>query len=511
MTCNPSYLHRRRFLQGTLAALINLPLNNANSFESATKFSADDVDAIAESLSRQPFAPSTYKPPKPLDTFGYDQYRDIRFRRDRAIWHDATARPAATTLQFFLSSFIHQDAVDIHLVEDGMARRLDARRDMFDFGPSEAQVPTSGDFAFSGFRVHGPINHEKTADEIIAFNGASYFRALGRGHTYGLSARALALNTIGAGAEEFPKFTKFWIEKPGGLSPIHIHALLDSPSLSGAYHFNLQAGSPTVMDIQATLFPRQKLDHVGLAPLTSMFLFDSRNHQSFRDFRAAVHDSDGLAIETATGEHLWRPLLNPTELQTTFFDARTPRGFGLVQRKRKYQDFYDLEAHYETRPTAWVQPTSDWGAGRIELLELPIGAEWGDNIVAYWRPMEPLEPRRGYHFQYKLQWSDGTPQTARRVVQTRIGLNGNRPLFVIDYEASQGDDAITSALVSTSSGETSKPIIQHNGQSGEIRCFFTLDPQEHTSADLRLVLANGDRSGTSPDTTAEIWIYKWIA
>jgi glucans biosynthesis protein len=493
-----------------MAAAVNVPVSRASSLGANSKFAANDVDALAEALSLQAFAPPTYKPPTPLDTFGYDEYRDIRFRPDQAVWQDGASIPPSTSLQFFLSSFIHQDAVEMHLVEDGVARHLDARRGMFDFGPSDARVPKSGDFAFSGFRVHGALNHQDIADEIIAFNGASYFRALGRGHTYGLSARGLALKTIGAEAEEFPKFTSFWIEKPFGLSPMRIHALLDSPSVTGAYHFVLQPGSPTVIDIEATLFPRKKLDRVGLAPLTSMFLFDSRNHQNFRDFREAVHDSDGLAIETANGEHIWRPLLNPATLQTTFFDAQSPRRFGLVQRKRRYEQFYDLEAHYETRPSAWAEPVGYWGAGTIELVEIPSGAEWGDNIVAYWRPQEPLVAWRPFSYSYRLYWGDGTPQTARRVMQTRVGLNGDKPLFVIDYEAFQGDDGLRSALATTTAGTTSKPIVQRNVHSGGIRCFFTLDPQGHASADLRLALLNADKEEATPDEAAEIWMYRWV-
>ncbi len=48
----------------------------------------------------------------------------------------------------------------------------------------------------------------------MSFLGASYFRFLGRGQRYGLSARGLA---IGGGPrlnEEFPYFREFWIETP---------------------------------------------------------------------------------------------------------------------------------------------------------------------------------------------------------------------------------------------------------------------------------------------------------
>ena len=144
------------------------------------------------------------------------------------------------------------------------------------------------------------------------------------------------------------------------------------------------------------------------------------------------------------------------------------------------------------------------------MVEIPIGAEWGDNIVAYWRPSEPLAAERPFHYSYRLHWSDGTPQTVRRVMQTRVGLNGDKPMFVIDYEAFQGDDGLRSAVATTSSGTTSKPIIQRNAHTGGIRCFFTLDSQGHTTADLRLVLLNTDKAGAAPDGSAEMWMYRWI-
>ena len=45
----------------------------------------------------------------------------------------------------------------------------------------------------------------------MVFLGASYFRALGAGQHYGLSARGLAIDTVGGQGEEFPRFAEFWI------------------------------------------------------------------------------------------------------------------------------------------------------------------------------------------------------------------------------------------------------------------------------------------------------------
>lgn len=514
-----SSMDRRRFIGGVSTAAASAGLmSGLHAAQAAgqgaaaqSRFTPATVEQRARDLAKTPFKASTYKPPPPLGTFGYDQYRDIRFRPDLSIWREAGAVPASTSLQFFLASFIYPHPVEIHLVEGGVSRALPARRDLFDFGPSDPEVPKDADFAFSGFRVHGPLNKPNVADEVIAFNGASYFRALGKGHTYGLSARGLAINTVGDTGEEFPTFTAFWIEKPNGLSLILIHALLDSPSVTGAYHFTVKAGAPTVMDVQATLFPRKVIEKVGLAPLTSMFLFDSRDHNRFRDFRAAVHDSDGLAIEQTNGERVWRPLLNPVHKLESFFHGASAPKFGLIQRKRTYDDFFDLEANYEARPSAWVEPVGNWGAGHVALLELPIGAEWGDNIVAFWQRQEALQPGVPFRYAYRLHWRDEVPYAARRVLQTRLSVTHGKPLFVIDYEPIAGETELPQAIVTSSHGTTSRPVVQRNSHNGGVRVFFSLDPQGHSSADLRVVLKAISQSQAETFSAPETWLYRWAA
>ena len=480
--------------------------SQASAAKTITKFSPRLVDNEAEVLALKPYVASAYEPPEPLGQFGYDEYRDIRFRNDRAIWRSGD--DVGLSVQFFLASFIHRDRVEIEIVEDGIAKPIEAHRDMFDFGASDARVPQSGEFAFSGFRFHGPLNRRGVADEVLAFNGASYFRALGRNHSYGLSARGLALNTIGPPAEEFPRFVKFWLEKPAGVSRFTIHALLDSPSVAGAYHFVVSPGAPTEIDLTAVLFPRTILDNVGLAPLTSMFLFDSRNHDRFNDFRAAVHDSDGLAIYYASGERLWRPLLNPSSLQASRFAGSAVRGFGLVQRARRYEDYYDLEAHYQKRPSAWIEPQGDWGEGSVELLELPIGAEWGDNIVAFWRPKAALTPWQPFRFAYRSFWGDEVPRPARRIIQTRKGIENGKLIFAIDHEhPSRRGAATAKPKVSASAGKVSEPIVQTDPNTDSMRSFFTFDPGDATVADLRLTLTDADGL---PDATSETWTYRWV-
>lgn len=501
----PKVVDRRTILKFSAAILLPVAASRT-AFAADPPFTGAVVDDLAAERARQPFVPLSYSPPAPLDTFGYDEYRDIRYRPERAIWANRNA--STLSLQFFLASFIYKDPVEVFLIEGGIARRVEARREMFDFGLSDAKVPPSANFAFSGFRVHGALNRTGVNDEIAAFNGASYFRALGREHSYGLSARGLALNTIGQGLEEFPRFRTFWVEQPEGEIGLSFHALLDSPSVTGAYHFVLRPGAETITDVRVALFPRQELARAGLAPLTSMFLFDSRNRQNFRDFRLAVHDSNGLAIRTADGEHLWRPLLNPGTVQASVYEVNNPRGYGLVQRQRMFEQFQDLEARYELRPTAWIEPVGEWGAGAVELLELPIGAEWGDNIVAYWRPAQPLEPSKRHDFAYRLHWCNDYPLNVRRVINTFVGVSGGMPLFMIDYDKSINEKDAPSARAWSSGGRTTQPIVQNNPHTGGLRCFFSLEPLGQKLVDLRLTLNSRD---FQPSSDAEVWTYRWSA
>lgn len=125
------------------------------------------------------------------------------------------------------------------------------------------------DLGFAGFRVG--MAPDMDAD-MFAFLGASYFRTVGGTKQYGLSARGLAVDTALPRAEEFPDFRHFWLERPDPESKtLTAHALLDSPSVAGAYTFVITPGDVTVMEVDATLYSRKSIEHVGIAPLTLMF------------------------------------------------------------------------------------------------------------------------------------------------------------------------------------------------------------------------------------------------
>jgi glucans biosynthesis protein len=298
----------------------------------------------------------------------------------------------------------------------------------YDYGANKVATQDWPDLGHAGVRIHAPLNTAGYKDELIVFLGASYFRALGAGQHYGLSARALAIDTVGgSGPEEFPRFTDFWLERPEpGARKLVVHALLDSPRATGAFRFTVTPGEQTTVAVRSRLFLRQgdrPITTLGIAPLTSMFL-SGENQPRAGDFRPEVHDSDGLMIASASGEWLWRPLQNPRELLVTSFAFEGVRGFGLMQRDRAFASYEDTEARYERRPSAWVRPIGDWGPGRVELVQLPTPDETQDNVVAYWVPARLPAPGQPLDFAYELAWQGDTQQRppGSWATQSRRGL-----------------------------------------------------------------------------------------
>jgi periplasmic glucans biosynthesis protein len=362
----------------------------------------------------------------------------------------------------------------------------------------------------SGFRLVAQINSKKIWDEFLVFQGASYFRGVAKGLLYGLSARGLAINTAEPAGEEFPAFTHFWIERPAPkATSIVIDALLESESTTGAYRFTVQPGVETVMDVELTLFPRTDLHVVGIAPLTSMFLFDETNRGRLDDYRPEVHDSDGLQITSSTGEHIFRQLANPIKLQVSTFTTRPPQGFGLVQRSRDQSDFQDFDNLYERRPSAWVEPKGDWGAGAVELVEIPSGRESNDNIVAFWRPAQGLTAGRPAEYAYRLSWlaEPALPKDLGEFVATRSGasLDGKRRVFILDIVgAGEKTDGLRLDL-GVSAGKLSNPTLRSNLALHGLRASFEVDPGDADLIEMRMRVMRGDRPVT------ETWLYRWTA
>ncbi|MGH1417472.1 MAG: glucan biosynthesis protein [Hyphomicrobiaceae bacterium] len=498
-------------LLGGLALIADAgtPVANADTGASEGKvFGSDTVRELAKALSGKPFKLPTLKLPPPLQKLTYDQYRDIRFAADKAVWR---GEMLGFELQLLSLGFLYDVPVEIGLVEDGKVRALTANSELFNFGPLVGPVATDATLGFSGFRIHGPINKQSYLDEYAVFQGASYFRLLARGQVYGLSARGLAINTARPGGEEFPFFRAFWIEKPkANARAIVVHALLDSKSLTGAYTFSISPGAPTSMDIEATLYPRRDVPHFGVAPLTSMYLLGSAHHRLGQDFRPSVHDSEGLVIVNRAGEQIWRPLTNPKTLQVSDFVDNGPRAFGLAQRDRRFENFEDLEARYERRPTAWIEPKGHWGKGFVELIEIPTQEEIHDNVVAYWRPSGGLIASRPFHMAYRLNWGRELVQASQptaKVIKTRVGGGPSQGTyrFVVDFSAEglNVSNSLPKPEISASGAKISKPVVRRNPAIKGVRIAFVLDPGKADVVELRLSLKKNTQ------TISEVWLYRW--
>jgi periplasmic glucans biosynthesis protein len=473
-----------------------------------TAFSADMVVAKARALAAVEYVTPPTVPQGWLD-LDYDQYRQIWFDTRHTLWR---TQGGAAQVEFFPAGLYFAQPITVNAVEAGESRQVVFELRTFDMTDKFPALPTEG-MGFSGFRVLGEIEEKGLFQEYAVFQGASYFRAIGRGQIYGLSARGLALGTGSTAGEEFPAFTEFWIEAADPQEPtITIHALLDSPSVAGAYTFNITKGDSTVMGVTCRLFPRVDLTNVGIAPETSMFLFDQTNRNKFDDFRDAVHDSDGLLILNGQSELVWRPLANPAALGISAFSDIGPRGFGLMQRARDIGDFADLEAHYERRPSLWVEPIGEWGPGNVVLVEIPADKEIYDNIVAFWRPAAPLQAGTEHAFSYRLHWCADAPAegAVARARNTRTGARvfEEGRIFTIDFDAhpAVGDDpSQIEARVSTGTGEITNTLVQVNPATGGMRLAFTLLAPDAPYAEMRAELfRNGVR-------VSEVWLYRWVA
>ena len=380
-----------------------------------------DIDLRARALAAEGFRPPSAKLPSELAALDYDALRDIRFRPDRATWR---ADKLPFELMYFHPGKNFPDAVRINIADSRGVKRVEFDPELFDYGRNKVDPKKLRGVGFSGFRVHYPVNKSSYKDEVLVFLGASYFRAIGKGQTYGLSARGLAIDTAVPAGEDFARFTEFWIDRPGrNDTSLTVYALLDAKHLTGAYKFVVTPGAETVMQVSARLYFREAVTKLGIAPLNSMYFFGDNQPSGRDDYRPEVHDSDGLSVSAGNGEWLWRPLVNPKRLLVTSFASSKMEGFGLMQRDRASASYEDPEALYERRPSTWIDPVGNWGPGRVELVQIPTPDETNDNIVAYWVPDKLPDPKKPFDFAYTMRWQTNAQLPAGKawVVQTRRG------------------------------------------------------------------------------------------
>lgn len=483
------------------------------------KFDFDEILRRARDLSTAPFEATPPALPEALNKLDFDTWRDIRFKPDKAFLANNGSQ---FRLQLFHLGHLFKRPVIINTIRDNIPTPIPYSTGLFDYGRTKFEKPLPVNLGFAGFRLHYPLNSAKVYDEVIAFLGASYFRFLGRGQRYGLSARGLAV-AAGTPEEEFPFFREFWIETPEpNADHVTMYGLLDSEATTGAYRFDLYPGTDTVLEVSATLFPRKAGVKFGLGTLTSMFFKGENDRRTGIDFRPELHDSDGLLIHSGTGEWIWRPLRNPSRPEVSTFLDRDVRGFGLIQRDRDFDHYQDLDLGYELRPSYWVEPKENWGEGHIELVELPTADETNDNIVASFVPKDSPEPGKPFVFNYRITASlnltrlspngrtVNTYQTAAKALGSADPVTPGSHRFIIDFAGGDlpyylSDPGLVEVVPSTSQGKIVRSFITPNLHTKGFRAAIDVELDPSQGTDLRAFLRTGSRALT------ETWIYPWRA
>lgn len=493
----------KRISATTLAALLALC-----SPTLAHAFGFGDVVAKAKAL-----AAKAYTPPKSTPAFlknlSYDDFRQIRFDPKQSLWH---ASHSNFQVMLVAPGLYFAHIVRIHVVDAAGVHTVPFRKGWFSWPNKALEEKIPDDLGYAGIKLTYPLDHAGVQNQFLAFAGVSYFRGVARGENFGLSARGIAVDTGLASGEKFPIFTDYWLVRPNPQAKmLRFYALLDSPSLAGAYQFLVTPDAPTRVQVEARLFLRQDVKLLGIAPLTSMFFYGSNTPRPAGEWRGAVHDSDGLLLHSGSGEWLWRPLINPTKLQMDYFAANSPQGFGLLQRDRRFRNYQDSEARYENRPSAWVKPQGDWGNGHVVLVEIPSDSEVNDNIVAFWSPDKAAAKGAQYDLRYSLRFGGSgiADESLAHAAKTFVGSGGKTGTyrFVVDFAGGPleklAPDAQVEAVVT---GVNKAKILQQDVEwvkpLKQWRLSFLAQAPSGKALDLRAYLKSGEK------TLSETWTYE---
>ena len=465
---------------------------------SSWAFTFNDVVAKAEKLSKKSYVQPSKNIPSELSSLQFADYQKISFKHDKAYWNDRKSR---IKLEFYHEGMYFDTPVKINEIVNNQVN--------FDLSKLNLDNLNTKNLGFAGFKVHYPINKPtKTDDEIFTALGGSYFRAVGKDQRYGLSARGLAIDTGEMSGEEFPRFKEYWIERPDpNQKHLVIYALLDSQSVTGAYKITLVPSIDTTVTVEAKVFFRDSVKKLGIAPLTSMFLYGPNQPSPLLNYRPAMHDSNGLSILANNNEWIWRPLNNPKRLSFSSYSLENPKGFGLIQRDKGFDDYQDLDDHYELRPSVWVEILNDWQKGRVELVEIPTADETNDNIVSFWVPEKQYKSGDQLTFKYRLHYTlneqNRYPANVARAESTRLSLgdikqaNLIRKLdgsnaYVIDFTGPQlSDKKPVKVISSINNGSIVSCDTQYNSVTKGWRVIIRFNVEDNKKAtDLRVQLAS---------------------
>ena len=477
-----------------------------------------DFEAVITKARERAEAPYKAPPqvPKALRDLAYQDYQGIRFKPESSLWQD---QESLFNVMMVPPGLFYQHPVRMNVINENGAQPVVFEKSQFTYPNGEVERLVPADLGYAGFKLTFPFDGPDVLNQFLVFAGASYFRAVGKDNNFGISGRGVAVNTGLPSGEEFPSFVEFWLQRPAAEdTSMTFYGLLDGPSLAGAYRFTVTPGEETTLKVESALFPRQAVELLGLAPLTSMFYYGENTLVPHGEWRPEVHDSDGLLIHNGvSGEWLWRPLRAPEALSIDYFATENVRGFGLIQRDADFDSYMDLEARYDSRPSAWIEPEGDWGTGQVVLVQLPTPDETNDNIVAFWRPDGKVSPEQSLHFTYtaKFGGADVADETLGRVVDTYLGdgmrIGGGAEQgavrVIVDFTGGPLDELTADApVVSSVSGLEGTEVLENSVQYVEPlkrwRVSILARPAENRSLALRAYLGQHD------ETLSETWNYE---
>jgi periplasmic glucans biosynthesis protein len=509
-TTTNAAMSRRAFVAG--AGLLAVPAQAQQAtgalaflqavMQDGTRFDPAMVREAARQLARRAYVTPSTSLPDPFNGLNYEAYVGIRHRPERLVWAD-DSRPIL--LEPLHRGYLFTTPVAISVVENGEVRRVayDANRYQFSRINPPPGLP---DIGFSGFRL---VTGGDQSRDIAIFQGASFFRSLAKGQNFGVMARALTLRTADARGEEFPIFRAFWIERPTVDGVIVVHAVADSEGATAAFRFTIRPNDVTIIDTEATIFARSQIDNIGFGAMQATFLFAANRRRNIDDLRPAVHEVNGLQILNGRDEWIWRPVSNPEQLQISSFVDENPKGFGLLQRERDFAAFHDDDQQFQGRPSLWIEPIGEWGPGHVQLIEIPSDSEVNDNIIAYWRPRQPLAAGAEATYAYRQFWCWQPPE--RPPLATAVGFRvgrggGRRRRMLVEFAGGflqQENSPEAKLSLSATPGQVINPRIVFNAHRKTARIVFELDPGSENASEIRLLL-----EGPS-GPLSETWLYRW--
>ncbi len=505
-------------------------------------FTFAHVQHIAKKLAQKKYEQPTHILAKSLQKLTAEEKASIKHQEHMYLWKNDNL---PFVVELLPPGFLLHDSMHISIIEQGQSTPLTVQRQLFTAKNDTILHVLPEEFEAGGFKILFPLEKPETFQDIASFIGATFFRGFGRQAQGGVFARGVTLNTALQEGEEFPSFTHVWLVKPlPQAQSITLYALMESPSMTGAFSLHITPGTSTVMDVKSVLFPRVEtntLRKIGIAPLASMFYFSTSHGNPEKKDHQQAHSSDGFLYTDKQQKWHWRPLSNPERLNITLVTDADPQGFGLIQRNTHAASYPHTEAHFERRSSLWVEPQGAWGPGKLELIEIPTRSDKHNNIALFWVPQNiyqnatsPEQPHDQFNtdpieltYNYKLYWMSAgvSPHILGKVTSTqelRHDDDENLCSFQIDFTGESlkeipSEMGLTSVLELPKNVELVSKRLEKNTSTGGWSLGFTVRLPEPESIVQTLIPARTPkimhfkahltRGENLPHAITEVWHY----